>query len=369
MRSHLDATEKNHTSHPRVAWKIEIYPTVWHMRWAMPTYDKMLESVQKAKGIDITKEDIDLLPWSCLWNRKEFQQEYERLQAVKFNELNLQREAAEAERRRQQEELRKQRELELAAEQRQRVKEEAERQEAKRKAEELARKLEEDKRRREEAERKRQQEEADRRQKELELLAEQKAREEAAHAKALADAKEAARKKALADAEKAAREAERQKELEAKAQAQAQAEENRKRAQEIADRNRRHKVLEYDLARANEQREKSYSECRAKNEMIYLSFIRLTLSHLLTSIVWYARMGQPNREKMKRLVRNLPPSNDDITEDDVDLLPWQMLGSKIGNHLSVKKMNELISKKQMTDDDLAEVFGRVRIEVGYGDED
>lgn len=52
--------------------------------------------------------------------------------------------------------------------------------------------------------------------------------------------------------------------------------------------------------------------------------------------MWYARMGQPDRENMKRRVAALP-SHCNIYPEDVDLLPW----SGYGTVLSVKAMNEL----------------------------
>ena len=52
--------------------------------------------------------------------------------------------------------------------------------------------------------------------------------------------------------------------------------------------------------------------------------------------MWYARMGQPDRENMKRRVAALPP-HCNIYVEDVDLLPWICFGTV----LSVKAMNEL----------------------------
>jgi hypothetical protein len=52
--------------------------------------------------------------------------------------------------------------------------------------------------------------------------------------------------------------------------------------------------------------------------------------------MWYARLGQPNRETMKRKVAALPDSCD-ITIEEVNALPW--VGG--GMCLSVKAMNEL----------------------------
>ena len=52
--------------------------------------------------------------------------------------------------------------------------------------------------------------------------------------------------------------------------------------------------------------------------------------------MWYARMGQPDRENMKRRVAALPP-HCNIYVEDVDLLPWICYGTV----LSVKAMNEL----------------------------
>jgi hypothetical protein len=53
-------------------------------------------------------------------------------------------------------------------------------------------------------------------------------------------------------------------------------------------------------------------------------------------LMWFSRMGQPNRTNMKRRVADLHHSCD-ITVGDVDLLPWT--GS--GEMLSVKAMNKL----------------------------
>jgi hypothetical protein len=52
--------------------------------------------------------------------------------------------------------------------------------------------------------------------------------------------------------------------------------------------------------------------------------------------MWYARMGQPDRENMKRRVAALPP-HCNIYVEDVDLLPWICYGTV----LSVKAMTEL----------------------------
>jgi hypothetical protein len=55
--------------------------------------------------------------------------------------------------------------------------------------------------------------------------------------------------------------------------------------------------------------------------------------------VWYSRMGQPDRENMKKRVAKLG-SDCDITVDDVDCLPWMLHGQRI----SVKEMNDLIHR-------------------------
>ena len=71
-------------------------------------------------------------------------------------------------------------------------------------------------------------------------------------------------------------------------------------------------ILDYNLEQANFKREKCY--------------------------MWYARLGQPTREKMRKLVNRLPPSCE-IKVDDVDLLPW-ILG---GLTCDIRKMTELIA--------------------------
>jgi len=54
-------------------------------------------------------------------------------------------------------------------------------------------------------------------------------------------------------------------------------------------------------------------------------------------LMWYSRMGQPNRTNMKRRVADLDQSFN-ITAEDVDLLPWT--GS--GMMLRVKDTNKLM---------------------------
>lgn len=56
--------------------------------------------------------------------------------------------------------------------------------------------------------------------------------------------------------------------------------------------------------------------------------------------MWYARMGQPNRDTMKRRVAKLKDC--DITVEDVDELPWICGGAM----LSVREMNNLISNNK-----------------------
>jgi hypothetical protein len=53
--------------------------------------------------------------------------------------------------------------------------------------------------------------------------------------------------------------------------------------------------------------------------------------------MWYARLGQPNRIRMKEKVAALSDTCE-ITVEEVDLLPW--VGG--GSMLSVKEMNKLM---------------------------
>ena len=39
---------------------------MWYHRWAMPSYAMMRHHVQSTPGLDITVEDVDLLPWSTI---------------------------------------------------------------------------------------------------------------------------------------------------------------------------------------------------------------------------------------------------------------------------------------------------------------
>jgi len=83
------------------------------------------------------------------------------------------------------------------------------------------------------------------------------------------------------------------------------------------------KILLYSLDEANRKREKCW--------------------------MWYARLGQPDYKRMKTLVAGMPPSCE-ITEDDVDLLPWVWGGRACDVH----GMNKLITE------DFHEILGRVK---------
>ena len=62
-------------------------------------------------------------------------------------------------------------------------------------------------------------------------------------------------------------------------------------------------------------------------------------------LMWYARLGQPNKERMLQAIKKLPPSHEPITEEDVEALPWIMGGSL----LPVKEMNELFMNADKED--------------------
>lgn len=72
-----------------------------------------------------------------------------------------------------------------------------------------------------------------------------------------------------------------------------------------------------------------------------------------SGFIWYARMGQPTRENMKRRIAARQEEFMDIVPSDVDLLPWNSTGSLI----SVKNMNAFIfandSKNSVEDRKLA----------------
>ncbi|GKY99128.1 hypothetical protein MPSEU_000868300 [Mayamaea pseudoterrestris] len=61
-------------------------------------------------------------------------------------------------------------------------------------------------------------------------------------------------------------------------------------------------------------------------------------NRIIECFIWYARMGQPNRDNMKRRIAAKQHEFMDIIPADVDLLPWNSLGSMI----SVKNMNAFI---------------------------
>jgi hypothetical protein len=61
-------------------------------------------------------------------------------------------------------------------------------------------------------------------------------------------------------------------------------------------------------------------------------------SALLKAFIWYARMGQPQRENMRQRIALKPSDFLGTVADDVDLLPW----NKMGTMISVNDMNKLI---------------------------
>jgi len=77
-----------------------------------------------------------------------------------------------------------------------------------------------------------------------------------------------------------------------------------------------------------------------KQEMIVLTEERRKKCYM-----WYARLAQPDREKMKQLVVDLPDSCD-ITPEEVDALPWTLNGAL----LPVKAMNELFLNPEDAED-------------------
>lgn len=54
-------------------------------------------------------------------------------------------------------------------------------------------------------------------------------------------------------------------------------------------------------------------------------------------IMWYNRLGDPNKETMKRKVKNLP-RDCDITEEDIDTLPWMCHG----RFINIAALNKMI---------------------------
>lgn len=57
---------------------------------------------------------------------------------------------------------------------------------------------------------------------------------------------------------------------------------------------------------------------------------------MIRAYSWYARLGQPRRDNFKDRIKNI--QNIDITEEDVDSLPWLMNGRLV----NVAKMNKVI---------------------------
>ena len=182
----------------------------------------------------------------------------------------------------------------------------------------------------------------------------EKARKEAAEK---AEAKERARREVAA--RKEAQERKR------KEEARQQAEERKRREDEAAERQRQ---VEAEEARrqADEQRREAESKAKlaelkrkqaeAKAAAATMPKLRpmappvsrkrqeekkpkvvLTKAKERKCYMWYARLGQPNKERMLQAIKKLPPSHEPITAEDVEALPWIMGGSL----LPVKEMNEL----------------------------
>jgi len=87
--------------------------------------------------------------------------------------------------------------------------------------------------------------------------------------------------------------------------------------QRVREREEQKALANYSLDEANKQREKCY--------------------------IWYSRLGQPNKRKMKELVAKLPPSCD-ITVEEIDFLPW-LPGDYV---CDVRQMTKLITSDELT---------------------
>jgi len=98
---------------------------------------------------------------------------------------------------------------------------------------------------------------------------------------------------------------------------QAAKEKHNARMQRVREREEQKALANYSLDEANKQREKCY--------------------------IWYSRLGQPNKRKMKELVAKLPPSCD-ITVEEIDFLPW-LPGDYV---CDVRQMTKLITSDELT---------------------
>jgi len=79
-----------------------------------------------------------------------------------------------------------------------------------------------------------------------------------------------------------------------------------------ADRKGKLERYEANLTKT-ETKKKEKPDANAKRQVVY---------------EWYIRCGMPEREKMKKKIRNLPAGSG-LTQSDVDLLPWSECGTRI----------------------------------------
>lgn len=296
----------------------------------MPTYDRMKKNVANSPGIDITAADVDLLPWAPTTKRLNAA-EYHRLQRNSLTELSrrkrsqsLQRDdpeaakaaAAAAKEATEQDESAKRLEARQAA------------REARKKAAQKAKKK---------------QDKAD-----AEKAARKKAEEEAW--KRHDD--EMARKAAAAAAQKAEQEELARLEAEAAAAAQAKRVAEEKAARQAAlraEKERRQKeAAEYEARQAAEEAERQSQAAEATRAAAAEQERAHKLSQPPATTYGksaiervyrvYDTLQTPTRTNMVRALEQTEGL--DITENDVNLLPW----NEAGTALDWAKMHELLEK-------------------------
>jgi len=353
---------------------------MWYKTLAKPTCATFHKVIEETTGLDVTKEDVDLLPWTedktkVIEEEMMSPEEKAALERLKKMEQDAaekaKHEAEEAERKRQQEEKdRKQKAAEearrrgeelarLEMEEKRKEEEEEERQQAeelernkkfeglKQKEEKRNKAADERKRKEDEARRLREKEEAERVKKEAER---QRQELEDRIRRDKEEAEEAERKlKRLEEEELRSRRREKdEEELEIlKFQhKKEQKEEDSKVAAEVAEmktmrrkleREERKQACEERIAREKEEKEDAERRKREAEKEVAWNAANTEEARILRAYAWWSRMARPKKKDFKERIGKV--AHADITPDDVDLLPWNFNGSMV----NVAKMNKYIN--------------------------
>ena len=302
-----------------IADPIKLHAYEYYLRLGMPNYKQFCAIVTETHGIDLTKDDIGLLPWNADKSRVN---EYEMDQLCSLyvgpdsedgdnlTEASDEEAAYKAyldEQRRERERLDKEMAAQLKLERLQKEKLEREREAAAAN---------------------------DRHEKELQAKLEAERLEKERQAKLEAERLEKERQ-AKIDAERLEKERQAKLELD-RLEAKRNAKLEKRRLEELARKKSREReekqMLESTAVASGQSQRGRVNDLRMKERQLYSEVRMLKAYH------WHGRLAYPSRSNMKRRIEGIHGC--DITADDVDLLPWLPGGLVIDLKAIHKIINE-----------------------------